>query len=207
MKTREWFVNVAVSMDDMISRPGKRVNISSDDDWKVVHLMRNSSSAIVVGSNTILIDNPTLLVKTHYLPKTVTIQHPIRIVFDRRGRLDGNYKVFQKQNKSMTIWITNSSKQISSIKKISFTSLQNTVTKINELLDDLKKPGKVMVEGGSQLIQSLLNDNLISYMRIYRSPKPMNDGVPLFTNDLKRKLILDRINQLGTGSEEYYFIT
>ncbi|MHA2091666.1 MAG: RibD family protein [Candidatus Kariarchaeaceae archaeon] len=204
MKTRKWFVNVAVSKDDMIARPGKRSNISSDEDWKAVHLMRNLSSAIVVGSNTILVDNPKLLVKAHYLPKTIRVQHPIRIIFDRRGRLDGSYTVFHEQDKSTTIWVTNSSKQISSIKKISFTSLQDTVTQINELLDELKKPGQVMVEGGSQLIQSFLNDNLISYMRIYRSNKPLLDGLPLFTKDQKRKLILDRTKQLGKGSEEYY---
>ena len=170
--------------------------------------MRNTNAGIVAGSNTIINDNPSLLTKIEYLGKIegASINHPVRIVFDRRGRCPQNAKVFQNQHLSPTIWITTSNERIEGITKIYDDSLKNIVLKINQKLNDLGKQGKVMIEGGGQLITSFINHNLISYIRIFRSSMIFPQGRPLFSNEIENSLSLKSIKKLGDGIEEIYLI-
>lgn len=201
---RKWFINIAITFDGKISLRDSQVNISDEEDWKIVHQMRNSIAAIGVGSNTILIDNPSLLVRKKYLPSKIKINHPIRLIFDRRGRLDPSAIVFHSQNLSQTIWITNSSKIISDIIKIPYTTLQEVVNSINTNLDNMNKEGSVMIEGGSQLISSFINENLISHIRAFRGNQVLPDGKPLFSKSPNNELVLTKVRKLGSGIEEYY---
>ncbi len=200
---REWFINVAVSFDGKISNPGEQVEISCDEDWNVVHNMRNTIAAILVGSNTIIVDNPSLLTKEKYISEG-DINHPVRIILDRRGRCLPTAKVFQDQQISQTIWVSESEVSIPGVHKIATTDLEVIILKVNQFLNSIGKKGDVMIEGGSQVIMNFINSGLVSHMRLYRGNIVLPKGVSLFSRDIGKKMILKDTYLLGNGHVELY---
>lgn len=206
MRKRSWFINAAISFDGKISEKNKKVELSSKEDWQVVHQLRNISAAIVVGSNTILIDNPKLLTKKEFFPNGTQINYPVRIILDRRGRCKTNAMVFQNQDLASTIWVTNSNANVKGITKISGESIHDIVSEVNKYLDKINRQGNVMIEGGSKVITSFIKSKLVDKIRLYRSPKVLVDGLPLFGDNIENPLILKKVRKLGVGMEEIYEI-
>jgi riboflavin-specific deaminase-like protein len=196
-----WFANVALSFDAKISELGKQVNISSEEDWKIVHKLRNTSAGIAVGSNTILVDNPSLLVKSSYL-EDEEIRDPVRIVFDRRGRCQGDKTVFKQQKRVTTLWVTQATREIPNITKIPYPNLTEAISIINDFLDSLDRTSPVMVEGGSKMITSLVKENILSSIRVYRAPFTIPHGVSLFEEEIDLELC--KVRKLDRGCEEWY---
>lgn len=204
MKAREWFVNVAISFDGKITNPGEQVEISSEEDWAYVHNKRNTIAAILVGSNTVIVDNPSLKTKEKYIKNLDTLQHPVRIVLDRRGRCSPDSKVFQDQDKIQTIWITNSVKNIPGVIRIKASSVKDIINQVNEYLGSIDRSGDIMIEGGSIVINLFIKSGLVSRIRIYRESVLLPQGVPLFPYQLSNKLILYKVEKLGSGIAEFY---
>ncbi|MCJ2512420.1 MAG: dihydrofolate reductase family protein, partial [Candidatus Thermoplasmatota archaeon] len=61
-------VNCAMSADGKIALPTRRqTKISSDEDMKRVHELRNSVDVIIVGIGTVMADDPSLLVSPKHV--------------------------------------------------------------------------------------------------------------------------------------------
>ncbi len=205
-----YYANVAVSFDSLIAQQGHPIQISDENDWAIVHSLRNNSIGILVGSTTVLVDDPSLLVKTKYVKNPT---QPVRIVLDRRGRLSGREKVFKNQEMAKTIWVTS--------KRFRFTNppnfeilkvpeqirLRELLPKIEEKVEELTgKTGWIMVEGGAQIIKSFIENDLIERLRIYRSSKILGSGLPLFARPLAKSLCPISVQLLSNGIEEIYCI-
>ncbi|MHA2029389.1 MAG: RibD family protein [Candidatus Kariarchaeaceae archaeon] len=206
MKKREWFINAAISFDGKISGYAQQIELSSDEDWKVVHTYRNSIAAIVVGSNTIKIDNPSLMTKAKYLSHDTSIHHPVRVVLDRSGTCDPKSKVFQDQDQVPTIWVTTSPSEIIKIEKIQARKIEQIMQEVNSFCNNRGIEGNVMIEGGSNVINNFITSGLIKKIRLYRASLILPNGQPLFPSDISRKLVLKSVKKLGPGIEEIYEI-
>lgn len=206
MGDRSWFINAAISFDGKISEKGKQVEISSREDWEVVHQFRNEIAAIVVGSTTIKIDNPSLKTNPDYLKDNTIISHPIRVVLDRSGTCDPTSTVFQEQDTIPTIWVTESKESIDGVQKVSSTELTQVVKNVNSFCTKMKREGDVMIEGGSIVINNFIQSGLISKLRLYRNQLILQNGVPLFPNNIQNRMVLRNVRKLGTGIEEIYEI-
>ena len=79
-------LNLAQSLNGYISGPhGRRVLLSSDEDWNRVMGMRRSVDGILIGKNTVIHDDPEL--------KLNDDSPAIRIVIDPKLSLEGkNYR-------------------------------------------------------------------------------------------------------------------
>lgn len=199
-------INAAITFDGKISVPGERTEISDELDWKKVHNIRNEAAAIIVGSETVIIDNPSLLTKSEYIDGK--LNHPVRVLLDRRGRCLKTSKIFQEQNLSPTIWINNSPESIDGVVNLHVKSITDVKRVINEELDRMNiQPNKlVLIEGGAKVIASAINERIVDTIRVFRSPMILPEGHPLFNTDLKEELKLIRVNKLGIGIEEFYEI-
>ena len=62
--------------------------ISTPETKKIVHRMRAENMAIMVGTNTVLLDNPRLL-NTHWEGR-----NPIRVTLDRHNRIPADARIF-----------------------------------------------------------------------------------------------------------------
>lgn len=199
-----WFGNIACTFNGIIGVKDRQLEISNEEDWRHVHKLRNQSAAVVVGSGTVLTDNPKILIKEEYIDEEII--QPIRVVFDRRGRLDHDSKIFSDQDIAKTIWVTNTEKEIQNIEKIPFESLDDCINLLEQRIKELDLRREIMVEGGAILLNSLCSGAKLSDLRVFRSPKIQLTGIKLFTHPVNFKLKLISCRKLGDGIEEIYTI-
>lgn len=76
-------LKLAQSKDGFIGRVGERVNISAPASWDLAFALRGASDAVLVGSNTAIIDKPRLNDR-----RAQARHQPLRMVLDRTGRVD-----------------------------------------------------------------------------------------------------------------------
>ena len=152
-KHRPWItLKWAQSKDRMMGQTdGERIIFSNALTQTLVHRMRARHGAILVGTRTTLMDNPTLT--TRYWPGP----SPIRLTIDRHNILPPTLHLMD--GSIPTIVYTNES--------------------LHEILDDLYNKGiqSLFVEGGAKLLQSFINEGLWDEARIETAPFSLGEGV------------------------------
>lgn len=169
-------IKLAQSIDGKIAaRDGSSKWISSDKSRKLVKKIRKDFDAIMIGRNTLEKDNPFLLdeKKTGYKVS--------RIVIDSKLKLSLNSNIIKTAKKSPVIIGTTDLASGSKIKKISklngikVVQVKSKKGKVNmkAFLKELAKLDiiNVMVEGGGELIGSLLEESLVQEIMCFISPK------------------------------------
>lgn len=202
-----WFGNIAISLDQKLGKVNTRTNISNDLDFKIVNDFRNNICAIGVGSNTIMVDDPSLNVKEHLLDGKKVLAQPTVIIFDRRGVVTLDKEIFKKNNNRTIIWVNNTNvghelpKNIHLVKGVDLIDIKN---KVENKLSDIGVYGAIMIEGGASFIHSCLSEGVLQYLRIFSNDKIIGqDGVQFRFNHLTNyKLIYD--NKLDNGIEYIY---
>ena len=155
----------AISLDGKIALKNQRTTLTSSTTHAYIVHERSAYQAILVGSQTVLTDNPTL----HADP---AIEYPpMRIVLDRRGRIftEPKLKLFNDNYSEVVIFttITPVMKLPDHVKVIS----QATMT-IDSVLSELTRLGvqSLYVEGGATIHDAFLMndkwDELICYLAL-----------------------------------------
>lgn len=152
----------AQSANGKIGSAGKRIFISNDYSNRLVHKWRSEEAGILIGTNTALIDDPSL---TTRLWKG---KNPVRIVIDKELKLPLSLKIFNGEAKTI---FYNCSKD-SCERNIEFIKLNNQDF-IKEMLNSIyeKDIQSVLVEGGPKTLQSFINANLWDEARIITNEK------------------------------------
>jgi len=168
--TRRFFTNVqqkrpyvvlkyAQSKDGFIGSQEEEIAISNKISKRLVHQWRSEETAILVGTNTALVDNPKLNNRL-FLGRT-----PLRLVLDRPLRRRQNLHLFDG---SIETWVFTEQTDCPTLDNVRFVPLvfdENLVANILEYLYQ-HKIQSVLVEGGSQLLQSFIDDNLWDEARV-----------------------------------------
>lgn len=165
-------LKIGSSIDTKIaSKLNKSERITNDRVKKIVHLMRSEADAILVGKNTINIDNPKLNCRIEGLKRF----SPIRIILSKKLDLDLNSNIFKncKINRTFIFTIKNENKIINKIqkKKVKVFMLDNNMFKLSNIIEQLAKLGvcNLLVEGGGEVFTSFLNEDLVDRLVIFRS--------------------------------------
>ena len=129
----------------------ERLHISNEYSNRRVHQWRSEEAAILVGTNTALKDDPSL---NNRLWKG---SQPIRLVLDMNLRLPNTLKIFDQQQKTI---IFNGKKQAEN-GNIMYHQIDNDRNIIRQILDVCYQLNiqSILVEGGTQLLQSFINEN------------------------------------------------
>ena len=109
-------LKIGCSLDSRITkRPMKGDKITNEIVRKIVHIYRSEVDAILVGKNTINIDNPRLDCRIRGLRKF----SPIRVILSKEINFNLNSRIFKNCNNNLTIIFTlkNDGKKINEIKK------------------------------------------------------------------------------------------
>ncbi|MDN4166679.1 bifunctional diaminohydroxyphosphoribosylaminopyrimidine deaminase/5-amino-6-(5-phosphoribosylamino)uracil reductase RibD [Cytophagales bacterium LB-30] len=143
--------------------------ISSPLSRQRVHQWRSEEDAILVGSQTVLHDNPQLT--TRDWPG----KNPIRVVLDRSGVLHSDFQVFYAE--APTLYYTSSEE--AHTKHACETPLLKKEGFIEQVLADLyqRKIQSVLVEGGSQMLQAFVSENCWNEARIFQSGTSFGEGL------------------------------
>lgn len=152
--------------------------ISNDFSKMLVHKKRAEIPAIMIGTNTAVNDNPSLTTRYWYG------KSPIRIILDRQGRIPSDYTIFD--GKVRTVVFTERD-NINTYDNVSYIQMSFDDNLLENILATLKiwKINSVLVEGGRELLQSLIDKGLwdeayieISSTLFERGTKaPIADGV------------------------------
>ena len=137
---------------DMERTSGMPVILSSPLTSMLVHKKRAEADAIMVGRRTALLDNPSLTVRNWYG------HNPIRVVLDRTLSLPNDLQIFDG-NVPTLVFTEKKQPARTNITYISIDFNHNPLEQIMEVLYQ-RKIQSLLVEGGSQLLQSFINDEL-----------------------------------------------
>ena len=160
-------LKVAQSADGFITKAGGQSTKITDGSTDVVtHEQRAEVGAIIVGSETALTDTPSLTVRH----TSITHPQPLRVILDRRGRLQSESKFVDDRT---LIYTMNEAFAATTEQAILFDG------HLQSVLNDLGQRGvqSVLVEGGGAVLRAFLATDLWQQLDIYQTTTVFGTGV------------------------------
>lgn len=169
----------ASSLDGKIAtKTGDSKWVSNEESRKYVHALRQRVDAIMVGVNTVLIDNPSLTARGCCCGRGgITKVQPLRLVVDSKGRVSPEALIFKRPGESLVAVVEPLDPQKKrELMQIGVRVLelpgQEGLVNIEELLKALggREILTVLVEGGSKLLGSFFDHHLVDKVLAFISP-------------------------------------
>lgn len=147
----------------------ERLRISNEAANRLVHKWRSQEAAIMIGTNTAILDNPSLTAR-HWPGK-----NPVRIVIDKKLRVPQSLQLF---NDGLPTWVvTTEKKEASGL--VVYHQIENTNPQTVVSLLQQQNIQSVFVEGGRTLLQSFIDAGLWDECRIITAQQTFTGkGVP-----------------------------
>ncbi len=142
----------------MAAGSDERLLISNEYINRLVHQWRSEEAAILVGTNTALLDNPAL---DNRLWKG---KKPVRLVLDMSLRLPGSLKIFDRQQKTI-IFNRVQQKNDGHLMYYQLKGGTNLIAQIMHAAYELDVQS-ILVEGGARLIQSFIDEGYWDEARV-----------------------------------------
>jgi diaminohydroxyphosphoribosylaminopyrimidine deaminase/5-amino-6-(5-phosphoribosylamino)uracil reductase len=139
----------------------ERLLISNDYSNRIVHRWRSEEAAIIVGTNTALLDDPSLTTRLWHGPS------PIRLVIDMKLALPSSLKLFDGSQPTI---IFNGIRHDETGNPVYYQLMhdENLVHQVCNALYQLNIQS-VIVEGGARLLQSFVDAGMWDEARVIRS--------------------------------------
>jgi diaminohydroxyphosphoribosylaminopyrimidine deaminase/5-amino-6-(5-phosphoribosylamino)uracil reductase len=174
-------VKFAQTLDGRIATaPGSSRWISSPASLKLAHKLRATHDAILVGVQTVLVDNPELTTRL------VKGRNPVRVILDSKLRIPLDAKVLSNQSAARTLVAATPAAdkaKLASLKRMGIEVLTVPPDKdgrvdLKQLLKTLgeRQISSLLVEGGGAVITSFLRLNLVDKLVAIIAPKILGKG-------------------------------
>jgi len=202
-------LKIAATLDGKIAtKQGESKWITGESSRRFVHRLRNSADAIIIGIGTILRDDPLLTARMK------GGRDPYRIVLDSRLRiLEGAKVIHQKPEKTIIATTESAPKEKREAlekKGVQVMTLEAQQGRVN-LRSLLSRLGEMemtslLVEGGSEINGSFLNEGLIDKLFLFLSPKVLGgQALEMFggkgVETLEKALLLNRLKMRRVGED------
>lgn len=164
--------------------------ITNEFSRQLVHKWRSEEQAILVGTNTVLEDNPTLTVRD-WIGK-----NPVRIVLDRGGKIS---EIFAVKNKKTKTIVLTEQENLTSTENLIYENCIFDIHVVYSIADILYKNNiqSVIIEGGKQTLQSFIDANLWDEARVFNGDISFNQGVKApkikIKNSIKKQILTDEL--------------
>lgn len=174
-------LKAATTLDGrMASTTGDSQWISSESSRREVHLLRHTHDAILVGSETVLRDNPFLTTRLPHGGK-----NPIRIILDRQLRTPETAHLVTDGAAETIIFTRENSEKgayLSAYSNVSIESIPTDLPFLPTVLQRLATRGlmTLLVEGGSRIHSSFIDEELADELILYMAPKALGNGAAIF---------------------------
>tara|TARA_S200000501_G_C20855380_1_gene757509 strand:- start:1317 stop:2390 length:1074 start_codon:yes stop_codon:yes gene_type:complete len=166
--------------------------ISGKKSQDLNHLWRSNEDAIMVGKNTLLYDNPFLTVRN------VTGDNPKRIILNKNLDLPRNLNVFNVDNNFIIVSDHSSYNIINNNDNniiLDFNDKNFLLNLMRELLN--QKINSIIIEGGTKLISSFIENDLWDEIRFFTSNKELNDGIKAPNHKKIKNMLNYTKNKIG----------
>ena len=146
--------------------------ISNQYSQQLVHKWRSEEHAILVGTNTVIADDPKLNVRSWIG------NNPVRIVLDKNLRISKKANVFDGSVKTILLTEARIDKQKSRHNLI-FEEIDFSNNIAKQICDVLQKHQiqSVIIEGGAQTLQTFIDENLWDEAKIFVGENEFKNGV------------------------------
>lgn len=159
----------AQSKDFFMGKKSEQIWISNMFSKIEVHKWRSKVDGILIGVNTLLVDNPKLT--TRLYPG----ENPLPIVIDPNLRSDSKSQLFQSEQKTLVFTKTKTKDLNAEIIEIDF-----EVNPLDQILDVLFSRfgiAKLMIEGGAKTLGLFIKEKLWDEARIVTGNQLINEGI------------------------------
>lgn len=180
-------LKIAQTADGYIAAPnGDSKWITGHEARELVHRWRSRYDAVMVGRNTVMIDNPSLTVRH------VEGRQPKRVVIDGPFKLPRDLNLFSDQYEEKTIVITHNKERARTDTDPMLRLMQTNYfrgkvlvvdrnkghTNLKTAINALGKEGitSLLVEGGQTISTALLKEGLVDQIEVFISPKILGGG-------------------------------
>ena len=164
----------------------KPIFISNTYSQQLVHKLRSAEHAILVGTKTVLADNPKLNIRSW------SGENPIRVVLDNTLRIPKNSNILDGSAKTIVITASRD-KNIVSSKNLIFEEIdfsKNIAKQVCEVLSKYQIQS-LIVEGGTQTLQTFIDEKLWDEAIVFVGNTSFVKGVrsPIITKEFKEEFI------------------
>lgn len=170
-------LKTAMTLDGKIAaRTGDSKWITNEDSRKYVHKLRHRVSSIMVGVGTIIQDDPLLNTRL----QEGNGSDPIRIIVDTSGKTPLEAKVLNTKSNARTIIAATELAPQEKLREFERKGAEVIITPLRENRVDLKylmkalgerKIDSVLLEGGSELNYSAMEEGIIDKVNAFIAPK------------------------------------
>ena len=174
--------------------------ISNANSHQHSHGLRQQVDAILVGSKTVLHDDPMLTVRLNEKHK-----QPLRVVLASRGQLPFHLNIFDK-TKSNTLVVTTDNVDPTWQTQAKEKNIDVFIAKKNQheqidlssLLTELgrREITSLLVEGGMRIHESFFNENLVNQVHVYLAPA--------IIGALDKKQVLTNVRHSELDGDHYF---
>jgi len=154
---------------DICRNSGSPAILSTDLTAMLVHKKRAESNAIMVGTQTVRLDNPLLTVRNWHGA------NPIRVIIDRNLSLNNSLHIFDDSIPTLVF----TAKCRLDENRTEYITIDFSTNILPQILTALynRKVQSLFVEGGSILLQSFINEGLWDEIYIEKSSISLRSGV------------------------------
>ncbi|MER3463709.1 MAG: bifunctional diaminohydroxyphosphoribosylaminopyrimidine deaminase/5-amino-6-(5-phosphoribosylamino)uracil reductase RibD [Chitinophagaceae bacterium] len=148
-----------------------RLHISNEYTNRLVHKWRSEETAILIGTNTALFDDPELNTR---LWKG---NNPVRLVVDKHLRLPQSLKLFQSSQTTIVFNLLQNTiddlKGVTANSGVLYYQLSEDASLIHQIVHAVYQMNiqSVLVEGGAKLLQSFIDEGLWDEARVITNTK------------------------------------
>ena len=193
MRNRPYtLLSCCASIDGYIGSAASRLLLSNDADFDRVDAVRASCDAILVGAETVRVDNPRLLVRSKArrqdrfargLPES-----PLKVTVTRRAELDARADFFNAGNTEKLVycaspWAADARDRLGPVATV--VDAGDNV-EMRTLTTDLAGRGvdRLMVEGGGTIHTQFLTQDIVDELQLTVAPVFVGDSeAPRFVRD------------------------
>lgn len=202
-------LKLATSLDGRIAlASGESKWITGESARAEVHHLRAAHDAVIVGSETVIADDPELTARLDPMPE----RQPLRIVADSRGRIPATAKLFSTLEIGpvaiATLETTDLDARWPSSQGLQFWMLPagegSSSISLVEMMNSARRAGvaSMMVEGGGQLAAAFIRAGLVDRIEWFRAPILLGgDGRPCL-GDLNLASLADAPKYARTAVRE-----
>jgi diaminohydroxyphosphoribosylaminopyrimidine deaminase/5-amino-6-(5-phosphoribosylamino)uracil reductase len=201
-------LKLAATLDGKVAAPdGSSMWISGPEARAEVHEMRRRTDAVVVGSMTVLRDDPLLTCRLD----DALVTQPLRVVVDGSGRTPPGARVFNDDAPTLVITSEDLADEYvggwrAAGAEVERVSAGESGVDVGAVVDVLGRRGlcHVLLEGGPTIAASFVEHRLVDRFILYLAPKLVGGDAPgLFASGVKTLadawgLRVEDISRVGT---------
>ena len=187
-------LKVAVTLDGKIATgSGNSKWITGPNARQLVHRLRHEHQAILIGSETLLKDNPSLNTRDIHQGTS-----PIKVILDSRGRMPRQAKCL-RDDESKTIWVVGKKapdpdwQLPSNLIRLTSPGVRPEISWVLSQLENFDIHS-ILVEGGAQIHASFLKSKLVDKIYLFLAPRVLGNEGLSWCGELGIEKLMDTLN-------------